>query len=79
MIQVVVLGSGNLASHLIKALIQSDKVVLRQVYGRTKESLQNIDHQVNKTTDLNELETADVYIIAISDDHVASFSESLPI
>ena len=79
MIQVVVLGSGNLASHLTKALIQSDKIELKQVYGRTKESLQAIDNQIDKISDLKLLAEADIYIIAISDDHIASFSETLPL
>ncbi len=79
MIQVVLLGRGNLASHLSKALIQSDKASLVQVYGRAQESLQNIDNQINTTTDIQKLAEADVYIIAISDDHVASFSEDLPL
>ncbi len=79
MIQVVLLGSGNLATHLSKAVLASDSAVLKQVYGRSTKSLQDIDNHIDKITDLKHLATADVYIIAISDDHVASFSESLPL
>ena len=79
MIQVVLIGSGNLATHLSNAVLASDSVALKQVYGRSAESLQDIDNQLDKITDLKQLAAADVYIIAISDDHVAAFSESLPL
>lgn len=79
MIRVVILGSGNLASHLSLAFKTSNKVELLQIYGRSKESLKNIDNQVDRFTNLDDLVDADVYIIAISDDHIAEFSAALPL
>ena len=42
MIKVVILGSGNVASHLIKAMEANAAIDLVQVYARSKKSLENI-------------------------------------
>lgn len=77
MIKVVLLGAGNVASHLTKAFLASDAVELVQVYNRTKKSLKQFENQINTTTNLNDLAKADVYIIAIPDDDISSFSNKL--
>ncbi|MDJ0645585.1 MAG: DUF2520 domain-containing protein [Flavobacteriaceae bacterium] len=79
MIRVVILGSGNVASHLSRAFLQAGVIDIIQVYGRSDASLKTIDDQIDKTTELNKLATADVYIIAISDDAVAALSSRLPL
>ena len=77
MISVILLGTGNVATHLISAFSKAKKVELKQVYGRKKSSLKQIDKNINTTTNLADLEDADVYIIAISDDIIAKFSSQL--
>lgn len=79
MIQVVLLGSGNVATHLAKAFIKADTIDLVQVYGRTQSSLKHIDNQIDKISDLNKLARADIYIIAVPDDAIAGFSAKLPV
>lgn len=78
MIKVVLLGYGNVGSHLLKALSQTDKVSVVQVYNRRPISLPSECNTIPFTTDLNEIKEADVYIIAISDDSIHDFSNSLP-
>jgi len=78
MIKVVLIGSGNVAHHLIQAFAKSEKVEVIQVFARQKES---IDPQFdsNKITDnYNDLAKADLYIIAVSDDAIAAVSSQLP-
>jgi len=77
MISVIVLGTGNVGTHLINAFLDAKKVTLLQVYGRKKLSLKFIEDKVATTTDLNELKEADVYIIAISDNAISEFSSKL--
>ena len=79
MIQVVLLGSGNVATHLAKAFAVAKNVNLKQIYGRSKKSLKSIDNQIDKITHLNKLVKTDVYVLAISDDAIADFSNNLPI
>jgi len=73
MIKVVLLGFGNVGYHLAKAFQKSKKVNLIQVYCRSSVSNRNFNFIHN----LSEITSADVYIIAISDDEIANFSKQL--
>jgi len=78
MIKVVILGAGNVASHLCKAFEDSKEVSVVQVYNRNKNSLQSFPPEINTTTCLLNIKDADIYIIAIADDAIKPFSKSLP-
>jgi len=79
MITAVILGTGNVATHLINAFSKSQNIVLAQVYGRKQESLDALSKDIVSTTELDQLKKADVYIIAIADDAIAKFSSQLAI
>lgn len=75
MIRVVILGYGNVGFHLHKAMTASLGVDVVQVYNRNR-----IDNLATaQTQKLTELVEADVYIMAIPDNAIASFSEVLPL
>jgi predicted short-subunit dehydrogenase-like oxidoreductase (DUF2520 family) len=78
MIKVVLLGAGNVASHLYKAFSKSELVTVNQWYNRSLEALKLYRNEVEITDNLETLADADIYIIAISDDAVARLSEKLP-
>ena len=78
MIKVIIIGSGNVAQHLIKAFSKSKNIDLAQVFSRQKESLVPLldSHKIiDNYTDLAE---ADLYILAVSDDAIAAVSSQLP-
>ena len=80
MIRVVLLGAGNVATHLVNAFSNAKNIDLVQVYAREKSSFKHIEiNNINTTTNLNELKDADVYIIAIADDAIAKFSSQLKV
>lgn len=79
MIRVILLGAGNVATHLSNAFLKTKKIDIVQLYSRKKSSLKHIDNQIDTTTNLNDLRSADVYIIAIPDDEIAHFSSKLPL
>ncbi len=77
MIKVVILGSGNVAHHLIEAFAKSKKVQVIQVFARQRENpipTLDSDKIINNFDDLLE---ADLYIIAVSDDAIAAVSSQL--
>lgn len=78
MISVVLLGAGNVATHLYKAFSNSETITITQWYNRTRASISSYANDVDITDSLAELKEADIYIMAISDDHIASFSTDLP-
>lgn len=78
MIQTVVIGSGNVAHHLILAFLQSTEIALVQVFARDKKALENFSDSISIVDDWAELMPADLYIIAVSDHAIASVAEQLP-
>lgn len=78
MIRIVILGAGNVSTHLCKAFNASEEILLIQLYSRNKSSLKSFSETIETTSSISELKAADVYIIAIADDSIKSFSETLP-
>jgi len=78
MIKVVLIGSGNVAHHLIEAFANSKKAELIQVFARHKESISPLFDYNKIISNFNDLKEADLYIIAVSDDAIASVSSKLP-
>jgi predicted short-subunit dehydrogenase-like oxidoreductase (DUF2520 family) len=78
MIKVVILGSGNVASHLIKAMEANDAIDLVQVFARSKKSLENLIDLSKITTSFADLKEADVYVISVSDKAIEEVSNQIP-
>lgn len=77
MISVVILGSGNLAFHLIKNFLNIDGIDLRQVYSRHLKDVEIFKNEVETINNLSCLKEADVTIVAVSDDAIAEVSSSI--
>jgi predicted short-subunit dehydrogenase-like oxidoreductase (DUF2520 family) len=78
MISVVILGAGNVATHLFKAFSNADNILVKQWYNRHLQAIDYFKNIVEVTDDINKIKEADIYIIAISDDAIAKFSSLLP-
>lgn len=78
MIRLSIIGSGNVAQHLIKSFTKSEAVEIVQVFSRKKEVLVSLINEDKITTDLTNLKPADLYIIAVSDNAIGEVSQQLP-
>lgn len=78
MLQVVVIGSGNVAQHLISVFGKTAGVALVQAFARKPETLSHLLPQEKITGSYTNLKQADIYIIAVTDDAVAKVSSALP-
>ncbi|MEE1899532.1 DUF2520 domain-containing protein [Flavobacterium rakeshii] len=78
MLKVVVIGSGNVAQHLISVFKDSEAVQLVQVYARNPENLYHIIDKEKTTASFEDIIDADIYIISVTDDAIAQVSSSLP-
>lgn len=78
MIKVIILGSGNVASHLIKAMEANDAIDLVQVFARSKKSLENLIESSKISTSFADLKEADVYVISVSDKAIEEVSNQIP-
>jgi predicted short-subunit dehydrogenase-like oxidoreductase (DUF2520 family) len=82
MIKVSIIGSGNVAQHLIVALqnsiINGAEMELVQVYTRQKSTLSHLLDFNKITDDWKTLAEADLYIIAVSDEAISAVSKQIP-
>ena len=77
MIRVSIIGSGNLAQHLIQAFYGSKSIELVQVFARNQANFLYFIDSNKVISDLKLLENSDVYIIAVSDDAILDVSNQL--
>ncbi|MEZ4853786.1 Rossmann-like and DUF2520 domain-containing protein [Flavobacterium sp.] len=78
MIKVSVIGSGNVAQHLIKVFLQAPKIELVQAFARQPQASLHLLPKEKITNDYNTLQDADVYIISVSDNAINEVSNQLP-
>ena len=78
MTNIIFLGFGNVGFHLANALSNVSDIAVVQIYSRNKTENTSAFGHIPFTNSTSEIKKADIYIIAIPDDSIASFSESLP-
>lgn len=71
--QIVLIGSGNVAFHLAKAFTEA-KIPVSQIFGRNTTELQKISEQFSIPFSTETLVDADLYIISVSDSSIADVS-----
>ena len=77
--KIVVIGAGNVAHHLVPALLKAGHEVC-QIYSRSQDSAAALSYKCGLpyTTRIDDIfRDADIYIISISDDYIASMAKSL--
>lgn len=72
--QIVIIGSGNVAYHMAKAF-SLKKIPLLQIFGRNGEELKKISQELDVPYSTEHLEDADLYIICVSDASVENVSK----
>ena len=71
--QIVLIGSGNVAFHLAKAFTEA-QIPISQIFGRNTTELQKISEQFSIPFSTETLADADLYIISVSDSSIAEVS-----
>lgn len=71
--QIVLIGSGNVAFHLAKAFTEA-QIPISQIFGRNTIELQKISEQFSIPFSTETLADADLYIISVSDSSIAEVS-----
>lgn len=77
MIHAVLIGAGNVASHIYRAFAESDKLRFIQVYNRSLEHIDFVNSSTAITNDIEQLLEADIYFLCISDSAIAEVSKNL--
>ena len=77
MINVVLLGAGNVGTHLYRALHKANNIRLVQWYNRSSGGVNVANNQVNMTNDLNCVAEADLYLVAVTDSALPEISQAI--
>lgn len=72
--QIVIIGSGNVAYHLAKAFVLNN-IPLAQIFGRNEKEVAKIAEELKIPHSSEHLEDADLYIICVSDNSVEDVSK----
>ena len=77
MTKIVLLGAGNVGTHLFRALQNKEDLQLIQWYNRSLNSLEKESVPLEVTYNLNDIIDADLYIISVSDSVIPVISKAL--
>ncbi len=72
--QIVIIGSGNVAYHLARALVEN-KLLPVQIFGRNERELRYISEELNIPYSTKNLVDSDIYLICVSDHAVEDVSK----
>jgi predicted short-subunit dehydrogenase-like oxidoreductase (DUF2520 family) len=79
MTKVTIIGAGNVAFHLTKAMKDIASIKLVQVYNRSQKAFNNpIYTDLDTITSFKKLKDTDLFIIAIADNHITELAAKLP-
>ena len=78
MIKVSIIGSGNVAQHLIQVFLQTPEVTLVQVMARNANSVSHLVPQSKIISNITQLEKVDVCIVSVTDNAIAEVAAQLP-
>ena len=79
MMKVVIIGAGNVASHLYQSFSMAEQLDVIQVYNRNPDHLDFVEDPEKRTSDLKKLKQADLYLIAIKDEAIEELVQNLKI
>ena len=78
MIKVTIIGSGNVAQHLIKAFENAENIEIVQVFARNSSTVSHLINPNKIVSDYNDLLESDLFIIAVSDNVIQEVSSQIP-
>lgn len=78
MITINIIGTGNVAWHMAKALQALDAYTLQAIAGRSKNSLKDFELFTATTSTIDKLKAADITMIIVSDDGIKKVIKDIP-
>jgi predicted short-subunit dehydrogenase-like oxidoreductase (DUF2520 family) len=78
MIKISIIGSGNVAQHLISSFEKSNEIELIQVFSRDKNKVIHLISPERIINNYNDLQKVDLIIIAVSDQVILQVSGKIP-
>ena len=79
MIKVVIIGAGNVATHLYQCFYRAQEFDVIQVFNRNKDHLDFVKDPEKRNSDLSKIAEADLYLVAIKDEAIEDLASKLKI
>jgi len=76
-INVTIIGTGNLAFHLSKVFLKNQKINLVEICGRKKNLPIEFNHYINYSNNISRIKNSDICFICVSDDQIENISKNL--
>jgi len=76
-INISIIGTGNVAYHLSNACLNNKEINLNQLYGRKNKLPVKFNQSINYTSDLGSLKPFDLCLICVSDDQIEHISNKI--
>lgn len=74
---IVLFGSGNVATHLFRAISRAENFKIIQIFNHRSEPLEAFKGIVKVTSEIENIVPADVYLFAVKDNAIAKIAEEL--
>lgn len=75
--KVVIIGTGNIAFHFSKVILEKNNLKLCQIIGRQKNIDQELEEKVDYEKNIKKIKSADLYLICVSDNAIQSVSNKI--
>jgi predicted short-subunit dehydrogenase-like oxidoreductase (DUF2520 family) len=77
MLEICIIGTGRVGSQLVRVLSHTNSVKITQIYNRTKTKLKAFESIAPTTSEISDLKSADLALIAVKDDAIAPLISSI--
>ena len=77
MLNVIIIGTGNVSQHISKAIEKVQNIELIQIFGRKKELPKNFNQSIPYCYNIKEIKKANFYIICVTDNAILKVSNEL--
>ncbi|TBW29396.1 DUF2520 domain-containing protein [Gramella sp. KN1008] len=77
MVKVIIIGAGNVASHLYHRFSAVEDLEVVQVHNRNPANLNFVKEPEKRSSELEKLKKADLYILAVKDEAIPEMAEKL--
>ena len=79
MIDVIIIGTGNISYHFSQVILNKDNLRLVEICGRKKSIPKYFNKSISYSNDICKIQSADIYLICVSDDAIDYISNQLNI
>jgi pyrroline-5-carboxylate reductase len=79
MIDIIIIGTGNVSYHFSEVILKKKDLQLIEVCGRKNSIPECFDKSISYSNDISKIQSADIYLICVSDDAIDSVNSQLNI